>query len=187
MLQMTKRSRSLCASLAYSASTPAARLLELVYKAYESESSRVVFQDIQIIGDSVFSNRVRDGIRKLEFGDRHGYQLVRRYLNSVVATEKEIGLGYLIGVRFEPVTTAGYIDADTARFAACLVRYAIYRRLLQGYHICVWRDRDAQTIALKRELHCMRLLNCTQIDLQCQIDFIRRKQSRRQLRVVLPM
>lgn len=165
--------------LVHRASAPAARLLRVIYHSYESESPSTVFEGLVIIGDAVFTNRVVDGIRRLQLADWQGYRLVQRYLSAIVATEKEIGFGYLIGVRFEPTRRTGYIEWDTARFAACLVRYAVYSRLFRGFGICVWRNPTAQRLALKRELHCMQLLNCNNFYIEQQVAFMERSWRKR--------
>ena len=164
----------------------AATALRVIYRAYESENPNTTFDGVVIVGDAVFSNRARHAMRQLELADHHGYRLVQRYLKSIVATEKPIGLGYVIGVRFESTAAEGYIESDTARFAACLVRYAIYRRLLEGYGICVWQNRRARNVGLERELHAMQLLNCKALDLEQQIAFIRQSQATRRPRLVFP-
>jgi hypothetical protein len=157
------------------ASALIAPALTAIYRAYESETPSFRFDDIAIVGEPRFGDRVRIAVRQLQRADHHGYLLVRRYLKSIVATEKPIGLGYVIGARFEPLSSEGYIELDTARFAACLVRYAVYRRLLTGYNICSWRNRCARNVALKRELRSMRLLDCNQADVERQIQFIERE------------
>jgi len=161
--------------------------LRLIYRAYESENPTTVCDGIVIVGDLIFTNRARHAMRQLDLADYYGYRLVQRYLKSIVATEKPIGLGYLIGARFEPSATEGYIETDTARFAACLVRYAIYRRLLAGFGICVSRSRAAQRVALQRELRSMQLLNCNESDLERQLTFIRQRKRKRSQKFAVPL
>lgn len=170
--------RCLRTGIARLASVLAAPALVVIYRSYESENPRFSFDGIAIVGDARFGDRVRFAMRQLQQMDRYGYRLVQRYLKSIVATERPIGLGYLIGTRFEPISDEGYIAADPARFAACLVRYAIYGRLLRGYRICVWRNPRARNVALKRELRAMRQLPCSPIDVQRQIAFLQERQGR---------
>lgn len=152
-----------------------AKISERYYNIFRSEESEECFRGVTVVGNDIFKMAVKECLTRLEEGDPYGFRLVQRYLCGVVATDRDIAFGVSIGVYFETTKPDGHLEWPRIRLAACLVRNAIYARLLRNERICVWRNARVQVLALRRELRSMQLLGCAREYLDQQEEFIRRK------------
>src|SRR5712691_585236 len=91
--------------------------------ARESEGERTV-GNVNIVGSNLFRDEVSDALRELEDNYPFGYRLVQRYLRAVVALDRKIGFGFVIGICFEQVTSTGGLRWRPSRFAGVLLRDA---------------------------------------------------------------
>jgi hypothetical protein len=144
--------------------------------ARENEGERVVY-GINIVGPNRFRDAVTEAIAELAACDQFGHRLVQRYLHAVVAVDARLDFGFVIGVCFEPSTTAGGLRWHPNRFAGILLRTAVYTRLVQGFDICVWRNPKAQLPALRRELRWLYRADCDRAYITQQEQFIHMKAS----------
>jgi hypothetical protein len=155
---------------------------EATYHRYLVDQKQERYGVVNIVGNELFQHIVQSALRRLENNDTYGYGLIQRYLRGIVATEKPLGLGYLIGVRFEQADRAGVIRWTPCKFAAILVRYAIWIRLYRGFGICPSRSCRAQLLALRRELRVMKSLDAPPREIQQLTEYI--EEFSRQARVV---
>lgn len=146
--------------------------------ACENEGERRI-GNINIVGANCFRDEVSESLQVLQRYSPFGYTLAQRYLRGVVGLPVPLDFGFVIGVRFEPVTPSGaLLRWSTDRFAGVLLRTAIYTRFTTGYQICVWKNAKAQLPALKQELRLLRTIGCDAVYITQQEQFIEAKESR---------
>lgn len=152
----------------------AAKIAEAFYSGARSKDAERIVGKISVIGSNPFRDQVTESIDHLQRHHAFGYSLVQRYIRAVVALPKPVDFGFVGGLCFEMPGPTGRLPWSTDRFAALLVRDAIFARESK-YDLCVFRNTRVQLVAWKAELRCMKLLGCHVDYIKQQEDFIAAK------------
>jgi hypothetical protein len=153
----------------------AIRTAEEFYSVMRQAEGERRIGNVNIVGNNLFRDEVAESLARLKDQDPYGYSLVQRYIRGVVAVPKPISFGYLTALCFEVPGKDGSLPWSPDRFAGVLLRTALDVRFARGYNICLWLNPKAQLPALRRELECLRALQCHPTYITQQEDFIAAK------------
>jgi hypothetical protein len=152
----------------------ATKIVQEAYSGVRDEEGERTVDDISIVGSNRFRDQVTESINHLRRHYAFGYSLVQRYIRGIVALPKPIDFGFVDGLYFEIPQSNGGLPWSPDRFAALLVRDAIFARESK-YDLWVFRNARVQLVAWKAELRCMKLLGCHPDYVKQQEDFIAAK------------
>lgn len=161
----------MCRWAAHYLNEKAIRLANAQYLRACEESGERRVSGINVVGSDAFRDAVSKALTIIRLRYPFGFRLIQRYLSAVVAADKDAAFGFASGIRFEPTDRLGRLRWSPDRFAAILVRSAVYRRAMCS-DIVVWRNPDLRLLAATRELKAVCVLGCSPEYIRQQRQFV---------------